>query len=484
MLLRRCESENEQQVDPRVKVELERLNSATDDINKLEVELDEARATFHNMLRLSMVETEALCNRVGPSSVEKARPYYAARIQSKQAQAEAHKSALRLEKANSAHSAAKEMVFLAEEGLTMEGRTFDHAWQEMLNHATIRVNECETERTQSEAHNLRATAACQAAQNKVAQLQKELKKAIAKSRCYYETKAKLNARLDVQKARVIQLENLVLSAKTTYSDALKNLETISNEIHKSRRGNGKSNGKPNSPNGSSSTSSSESTGSPDSYPNEEYLRLPDRPGVSPSTPQVDYRKLCGSEETSPIETRRCNISPLERSPFESPTSVGSNYHPCSSDLSPRVPEPPAAEEWSEIPLSVDGASPRVAEAVESREPEPATPHPPIEQMGRRQSIDALISGSTGKVKEIFSQGILKLNIASISERKNSLESCRRRVSKSQRPSSRTSRCSTDEGASSNEDPQSSDEMLSDDQIASLMLDEELQFGGSSTSKMA
>lgn len=48
-------------------------------------------------------------------------------------------AAVRFERANSAHSAAKEMVYLAEEGLCAEGRTFDHAWQEMLNHATMRV---------------------------------------------------------------------------------------------------------------------------------------------------------------------------------------------------------------------------------------------------------------------------------------------------------------------------------------------------------
>lgn len=49
-------------------------------------------------------------------------------------------AAVRFERANSAHAAAKEMVFLAEEGLCTEGRTFDHAWQEMLNHATMRVS--------------------------------------------------------------------------------------------------------------------------------------------------------------------------------------------------------------------------------------------------------------------------------------------------------------------------------------------------------
>jgi len=56
-----------------------------------------------------------------------------------QALQEAQRAAVRFERANSAHAAAKEMVFLAEEGLRAEGRTFDHAWQEMLNHATMRV---------------------------------------------------------------------------------------------------------------------------------------------------------------------------------------------------------------------------------------------------------------------------------------------------------------------------------------------------------
>lgn len=57
-----------------------------------------------------------------------------------QALIETQKAAVKFERANSAHTAAKEMVFLAEEGLKTEGRTFDHAWQEMLNHATMRVS--------------------------------------------------------------------------------------------------------------------------------------------------------------------------------------------------------------------------------------------------------------------------------------------------------------------------------------------------------
>lgn len=42
---------------------------------------------------------------------------------------ETQKAAIRFERANSQHAAAKEMVYLAEEGLRTEGRCFDHAWQ-------------------------------------------------------------------------------------------------------------------------------------------------------------------------------------------------------------------------------------------------------------------------------------------------------------------------------------------------------------------
>jgi len=49
--------------------------------------------------------------------IEKARPYYEARLKAKEALQETQAAAVRFERANSAHAAAKEMVFLAEEGL-------------------------------------------------------------------------------------------------------------------------------------------------------------------------------------------------------------------------------------------------------------------------------------------------------------------------------------------------------------------------------
>lgn len=87
---------------------------------------------------------------------------------------------MRYERANSAHSAAREMVYLAEQGLG--GRTLDPAWQEMLNHATQRVNDAERDRGIAGKEHRAACIQHEAATAKVQALQKELKRSIAKSR--------------------------------------------------------------------------------------------------------------------------------------------------------------------------------------------------------------------------------------------------------------------------------------------------------------
>jgi len=175
------DSRDDDCIDPRVQQELERLNNATDDINKLEVELDDARAAFRQLLTDSSQRINAAAKKIG-NSVEKSRPYYDARMKAKEAHMETQKAALRFERANGAHAAAKEMVFLAEEGLQKEGRTFDPAWQEMLNHATMRVNEAERERTLSEQEHRKTSTAYNQIDSVVKDYMKELKKHISKSR--------------------------------------------------------------------------------------------------------------------------------------------------------------------------------------------------------------------------------------------------------------------------------------------------------------
>ncbi|XP_062584433.1 SH3 domain-binding protein 5-like isoform X1 [Saccostrea cucullata] len=245
----------DESLDPRIHGELERLNKASEEINKLELELDDARASFRQALTDSTQQLNALAKKLG-SCVEKARPYYDARMKAKDAHIETQKAALRFERACSMHEAAKEMVQLAEQGYMCREEPSDPAWQEMLNHATMKVNEAEKERNASEQDHRNTMIKFQDTEEVVHHLQRELKRAIAKSNFstrrsflqisdlvnqyhltmlpYFEMKAKFNQTMEEQKRGIKILEEDVGSAKTMYSEALRNLETISDEIHQQR----------------------------------------------------------------------------------------------------------------------------------------------------------------------------------------------------------------------------------------------------------
>ncbi|XP_028820637.1 SH3 domain-binding protein 5-like isoform X1 [Denticeps clupeoides] len=221
------------ELDPKIQEELEHLNQASDEINRLELQLDEARFSYRRILTDSARKLNAQGSQLG-SCIEKARPYYEARRLAKEAQQETQKAALRYERAVSMHTAAREMVYVAEQGLLADRNTLDPTWQEMLNHATAKVNEAEEERLRSEREHQRVTQLCQEAEARVQTLQKALKRVILKSKPYFEMKAQFNHILEEHKAKVVQLEERVAKVKTCYSVALRNLEQISEQIHAQR----------------------------------------------------------------------------------------------------------------------------------------------------------------------------------------------------------------------------------------------------------
>ncbi|XP_010871409.1 SH3 domain-binding protein 5-like [Esox lucius] len=231
------EGKFEEELDPRIQEELEHLNQASDEINKLELQLDDARSNYRRILTESARKLNGQGSQLG-TCIEKARPYYEARRLAKEAQQETQKAALRYERAVSMHTAAREMVYVAEQGLLADRNTLDPTWQEMLNHATSKVNEAEEERLRSEREHQRVTQLCQDAEQRVQTLQKSLRKVIVKSKPYFELKAQFNHILEEHKAKVVQLEERVSKVKTRYSVALRNLEQISEQIH-AQRGSGR-----------------------------------------------------------------------------------------------------------------------------------------------------------------------------------------------------------------------------------------------------
>uniref|UniRef100_A0A182QTY7 Uncharacterized protein n=1 Tax=Anopheles farauti TaxID=69004 RepID=A0A182QTY7_9DIPT len=229
------ENEDSTELDPRIQIELENLNTATDDINKLEIELEEANSTFRILMNESTRRLKLSSKKLG-SCIEKARPYYESLEKAKVAQLECQAATLKYQRANEIHAAAKETVALAEQRFMSNSHEwqFDNAWQEMLNHATIKVMDAEKQKAESGAEHQKKAKVFEEAEKKVQQLEERYRRSIQKSRPYFDEKQLCQEQLEAQKGRIQQLEQQIQSAKSAYSTALRNLEKISEEIHEQR----------------------------------------------------------------------------------------------------------------------------------------------------------------------------------------------------------------------------------------------------------
>ncbi|XP_043270635.1 SH3 domain-binding protein 5 homolog [Venturia canescens] len=224
-------------LDPRIQIELENLNTATDNINKLEIELDEARTALEQLWSESTRRSKDISNKLGASCIDRARCYYKAREVARQAQVQCQYQAQLFQRASEIHAAAKETVALAEARFLAHQHewNFDQAWQDMLNHATIKVMDAENQKAECGREHHRRTALFHDADMKVQQLEEKYRRSIIKAEPYFEMKAQYDQMLATQKECVKRLEKAVKEAKRSYSASFRALEDISNQIHQQRR---------------------------------------------------------------------------------------------------------------------------------------------------------------------------------------------------------------------------------------------------------
>ncbi|XP_078038850.1 uncharacterized protein LOC144471042 isoform X1 [Augochlora pura] len=226
-------------LDPRIQIELENLNDATDDINKLETELNEAHTAFRQLLSETTKRLKDIANKVGNSCVEKTRCYYDALEVARRAQVQCQQQTQLFQRANEIHAAAKETVALAESRFISHQHewNFDQAWQDMLNHATLKVMDAENQKAECAREHHRRAILYDDAEKKLLQLEEKHHRAIIKARPYFEVKAQCDQMLETQKERVECIQKAIQVAKTNYATSLHRLEEISNQIHQQRRDN-------------------------------------------------------------------------------------------------------------------------------------------------------------------------------------------------------------------------------------------------------
>ncbi|EEC02736.1 conserved hypothetical protein [Ixodes scapularis] len=202
----------------------------------LDPRVQDANSAFRATLSESSHKLRLLSKKLG-KAIEAARPYYEAKDYAHKAQLECQRAAVQYQRASEVHQAAKETISLAEQRF-LSNQTqweFDNAWQEMLNHATMKVMEAEAMRLESEREHRKRAASFTEAEHRVHSLERRLKKDIAKSRLYFEKKATFQQKLQEIKGQVETLRKAVIQSKQSYTDALHSLEQISAEIHEKRK---------------------------------------------------------------------------------------------------------------------------------------------------------------------------------------------------------------------------------------------------------
>jgi hypothetical protein len=228
---------------PRVQVELDKLNYANESINNLELELEESKKEFIRTWHESDAELTRLEKKLGASCVSKSLPYYESRIELSEAKDKYLKAKIRFETAQELYMAAKNMQVYAEETLekasdeTPSGVDVltDSDEIKLLQLAKSKVNETEQAKKTSDTDLVEALAHYEAKRDKMNACEKDLKKFIEKSYKYYEFKSSQLKELKFLFTKIEGLKFCLKEAKSTYQQSLKNLESISTEIHVQRK---------------------------------------------------------------------------------------------------------------------------------------------------------------------------------------------------------------------------------------------------------
>ncbi len=140
----------------------------------------ESKKEFKELLKESIEKIKYSAKKLG-NSISTAKPYYEARLYATQLSKETQSAAANYDKAKSILAASKEMVYLAEQGLC-EKTVLDTACQEMLTHATTKVNDSQIQCIEKKNVYKICELKQEVANNRVAKLQAQLKSAIKASR--------------------------------------------------------------------------------------------------------------------------------------------------------------------------------------------------------------------------------------------------------------------------------------------------------------
>ncbi|KJE89026.1 hypothetical protein CAOG_00585 [Capsaspora owczarzaki ATCC 30864] len=254
-----AEVDDDEIADPRIKGALEALNFATEEINRLERELEASKRTLRVLDRDGAKQLLALAQKLG-KAVDRSRAYYNLKHEASEAHRLAIEAAKTFEKACSAHDAAKERLAKAERHVLTDNKKIDPVWHDMMATAATQVIESENaKRDASTTHQALLSAAAHVS-TKLEAAARDIKPRIAKAKPYYDLQNELREQRTKLVDKQTFLAEEIALAKRHVQYSLSNLNDISMEIHEQRRARkAEASGSVNSHPGDVSTAELEST---------------------------------------------------------------------------------------------------------------------------------------------------------------------------------------------------------------------------------
>ncbi|CAO4371214.1 unnamed protein product [Caenorhabditis nigoni] len=217
-----------------IRKQLENLNDATDDINSYEMKLESVKRQFCETQLMFNKEISGTAKKLA-KQISKSRPFFELKSREIEIRKFVQQAAAEFERQKTAVEMAREQVQLLHQSLNnnLESDAEKH-YVDVIEQQLDLVREAEDECLKAEkmhAARVRDLLQLEMAMKKLSQ---EHGSSIKKARPYYERKEVLTRTMNSQLELMSILEHEVQERKDSYSDSMRALEQISDQIHQER----------------------------------------------------------------------------------------------------------------------------------------------------------------------------------------------------------------------------------------------------------
>ncbi|ESN90502.1 hypothetical protein HELRODRAFT_166174 [Helobdella robusta] len=210
-------------LDPRIKEELDNLNTCSDTINKLGNELQAAREKFEMNKRKAKHAVTKMYKSMGRRNVQMAKKYYITLQDIEKLKSNLHKSTINYHNIQTHCELSKKKVVQLEKLLSQHGNKLDVVLLDELNNANIQLTKGKVEMSKEDEEHSKMT-------GRLFVLERQLTE-----EPFFQLKKELEKKLKAERQNAEDLHLALICHQQKYKMTLMTLENISNEEHMRRQ---------------------------------------------------------------------------------------------------------------------------------------------------------------------------------------------------------------------------------------------------------